>query len=103
MRVSGTAESGTRLLTVWATTVVESRKTAAAYPLPGARTARCHVLPPSDVRKVVVGACSEPNRAVPWFASPNEAEASLQALPGTVARAEAAGVVATGGARLGFR
>src|SRR5215469_1399800 len=104
MRVSIAPEPGPRLLTVCATTVLASRKTAEAYPFSGARAPSCHVLPPSDVRKMVVGAGPEPwNSTVPWFASANEAEASRQALPGTVTGAEVAGVAAAGGARLGLR
>lgn len=105
MRVAkGSALAGPRLLTVCATTVVVSRKTDEAYPFLGARTASSHVLPPSDVRKLVVGAGPELwNTTVPWSASPNEADANLQVLPGWATRAEAAGVAAAGGARLGLR
>src|SRR5215813_2550881 len=96
MRVAkGSALAGPRLLTVCATTVVVSRKTDEAYPFLGARTASSHVLPPSDVRKLVVGAGPELwNTTVPWSASPNEADANLQVLPGWATRAEAAGVAA---------
>src|SRR5215472_15016747 len=105
MRVStGSAPAGLRLLTVCATTVVVSTKTAEAYPFLGARTASSQVLPPSDVRKLILGAGPELLKStVPWLASPNEAEANLQALPGWATRAEAAGVAAAGGARLGRR
>jgi hypothetical protein len=56
MRVSiGTGELGPRLLAVCATRVLLSMKTAEAYPFLGARATGCQVLPPSDVRKLVVG------------------------------------------------
>jgi hypothetical protein len=89
---------------VCSSTVLESRKAANAYPFLGARAARCHVLPPSDVRKLVAGANSElHNCTVPSFASTNEAETRLQALAGTPARAGVGGIAAIGGARLGLR
>src|SRR5262249_28215009 len=103
MRVSIGAGPGTRLLTICATTVPVSRKTAAAYPFLGARAASCHVLPPSEVRKVVMGAGPGLNTIAPWVASPNEAETSLQALPGVAPRAAVVGVVVAGGPRMGLR